>query len=374
MAINVVVPVEKLEGENRVSLSPDGASLLIKKGFSVTVHSNAGLKAGFTNAAYEKAGCTVGDGYASADIILGVNPPELSQIENFPKDKVWIGTMSPHNNIEHVNAMEKAGISSFALDYVPRISRAQKMDVLSSQANLAGYKAVLLGANRMKKIFPLMMTAAGTITPAKVLIFGAGVAGLQAIATAKRLGAVVEVTDVRPETKEQVESLGGRFITVDAEGSKTEGGYAKEVSKEFLDKQKALIAEKIKDSDLVITTALVFGKKAPVLISEEMVNSMKTGSVIVDMAVSQGGNCALSKNGEEVEINGVTIIGEPNLPSLLATNASDLYGKNVVALILHLVNEEAISFDTTEEIIGGSLITHKGEIVNPKLLELINPK
>jgi NAD(P) transhydrogenase subunit alpha len=219
-----------------------------------------------------------------------------------------------------------------------------------------------------------MMTAAGTITPAKVLIFGAGVAGLQAIATAKRLGAVVEVTDVRPETKEQVESLGGRFITVDAEGSETEGGYAKEVSKEFLEKQKALVAEKIKDSDLVITTALVFGKKAPVLISEDMVMSMKTGSVIVDMAVSQGGNCALSKNGEEIVVNGVTIIGEPNLPSLLATNASDLYGKNVAALILHLVNEEKINFDTTEEIIGGSLITHQGEIVNPKLLELLNQK
>ena len=251
------------------------------------------------------------------------------------------------------------------MDAVPRISRAQKMDALSSQANLAGYKTVLLGANALGKIFPLMMTAAGTITPSKVLIFGAGVAGLQAIATAKRLGAIVEVTDVRPETKEQVESLGGRFLTVEGvEGVQVEGGYAKEVSAEFLAKQKELVEERIKEADIVITTALVIGKKAPVLVTEDMVKSMKTGSVIVDMAVESGGNCALSEINKTVVKHGVTIIGEANLPSLLPVNASQLYATNISTLLLHLAKPEGFNWDMEEEITKGSLITHQGRLVH----------
>ena len=239
------------------------------------------------------------------------------------------------------------------------------MDALSSQANLAGYKAVLLGANYLGKMFPLLMTASGTITPARVLIFGAGVAGLQAIATAKRLGAVVECTDVRPETKEQVESLGGRFLTVDgAEGVKIEGGYAKEVSAEYLEKQQQLIREKIKEADLVITTALVMGKKSPILVTEEMVKSMKAGSVIVDMAVEAGGNCAISEKNATVVKHGVTLVGESNLPSLLPVNASQLYATNISTLALHLAGKEGLSLDLEEEITKGVLITHEGELVH----------
>jgi NAD(P) transhydrogenase subunit alpha len=239
------------------------------------------------------------------------------------------------------------------------------MDALSSQANLAGYKAVVLAADALGKIFPLMMTAAGTITPARVLIFGAGVAGLQAIATAKRLGAVVEVSDVRPETKEQVESLGGRFLSVEgAEEVKTEGGYAKEVSAEFLQKQKQLIEEKIKEADIVITTALVIGKKSPVLVNEEMVKSMKPGSVIVDMAVEWGGNCSVSEVGKTVEKHGVKIIGEANLPSLLPINASQLFAVNISTLLLHLAHKDGFKLDLEEEITKGAMITHKGELVH----------
>jgi NAD(P) transhydrogenase subunit alpha len=251
------------------------------------------------------------------------------------------------------------------MDAVPRISRAQKMDALSSQANLAGYKSVILGANYLGKIFPLMMTASGTITPAKVLIFGAGVAGLQAVATAKRLGAIVEVSDVRPETKEQVESLGGRFLTVEgAETVKIEGGYAKEVSAEFLEKQQQLIRDKIKDADLVITTALVMGKKSPILVTEDMVVSMKTGSVIVDMAVESGGNCAISEKNKTVVKHGVTLVGESNLPSLLSVNASQLYATNISTLLLHLATKDGFNLDLEEEITKGVLITHQGQLVH----------
>jgi NAD(P) transhydrogenase subunit alpha len=272
-----------------------------------------------------------------------------------------------------LKALLEKKISAFAMDAVPRISRAQKMDALSSQANLAGYKAVLLGANALTKIFPLMMTAAGTITPAKVLIFGAGVAGLQAIATGKRLGAIVEVSDVRPETKEQVESLGGRFLIVEgADAVKVEGGYASEISAEFLVKQKELIEDKIKDADLVITTALVIGKKAPILITEEMVKSMKAGAVIVDLAVESGGNCSLSEFSKTVVKHGVTIIGEANLPSLLSTNASQLYATNISALLLHLANNETFHWDMEEEITMGALITHQGNLVHAFTKQILN--
>jgi NAD(P) transhydrogenase subunit alpha len=323
----------------------------------------------YLDEAYQQAGATISAAksqlYSEADILLKVNAPSPEEIKLMKPGAVLICFLYAYTIPEVVNTLTGQQISAFAMDAVPRISRAQKMDALSSQANLAGYKAVLLGANHLAKIFPLMMTAAGTITPAKVLIFGAGVAGLQAVATAKRLGAVVEVTDVRPETKEQVESLGGRFLEVKSEeGVKTEGGYAKEVSAEYLQKQKELVSKHVADADIVITTALVMGKKAPVLVTEDMVKTMKPGSVIVDMAVESGGNCALSELNKTVVKHDITIIGESNLPAQLSMNASDLYAKNISTLLLHLANKDGFKWEMEEEITKGSLITHKGELVH----------
>lgn len=354
--------------ENRVALTPDVVKNLVKKEFKVIIESNAGLSSFFSDEEYTRAGATVANDRATvctADVILKVNAPTLEETSLMKEESFCISLLYGYTQPELLEAFNKKKITSFAMDSVPRISRAQKMDALSSQANLSGYKAVLLGSDSLKKIFPLMMTAAGTITPAKVLIFGAGVAGLQAIATAKRLGAIVEVTDVRPETKEQVESLGGRFLTVEGEENvKTEGGYAKEVSKEFLEKQKTLIEEKIKEADLVITTALVIGKKSPVLITAGMVESMKKGSVIVDMAVEWGGNCELSETDKTIEKHGVTIIGVSNLPSLLPINASQLYATNISTLLLHLASPDAFELNLEEEITKGCMITHKGETVH----------
>lgn len=354
--------------EKRVALTPDVVKALVKKNFQVILETGAGEASSFSDADYEQVGATVTSQstvFQEADVYLKVNAFTLEEVQAMQPNRVSISFLYAYTIPETVQAFKDKQISAFSMDAVPRISRAQKMDALSSQANLAGYKTVLLGANALGKIFPLMMTAAGTITPSKVLIFGAGVAGLQAIATAKRLGAIVEVTDVRPETKEQVESLGGRFLTVEGvEGVKVEGGYAKEVSAEFLAKQKELVEERIKEADIVITTALVIGKKAPVLVSEEMVKSMKTGSVIVDMAVESGGNCALSEINKTVVKYGVTIIGEANLPSLLPVNASQLYATNISTLLLHLAKPEGFNWDMEEEITKGSLITHQGRLVH----------
>lgn len=353
--------------ERRVALSPEIVKLLVKKDFQVYVETGAGLGSNFADADYRSAGADVvsKSEIYNADVILKVNAPTQEEALQYKNGAVSISLLYSYTQPELLDIFNARQITSFAMDAVPRISRAQKMDALSSQANLAGYKAVIMGANALGKIFPLMMTAAGTITPAKVLIFGAGVAGLQAIATAKRLGAVVEVSDVRPETKEQVESLGGRFLTVETtEEVKTEGGYAKEVSQEFLAKQQQLIKDKIKDADLVITTALVMGKKSPILVTEEMVKSMKAGSVIVDMAVESGGNCEISEFNKTVEKHNVTIIGESNIPSLLPINASQLYATNLSALLFHLATNEGFKWEMDEEITKGALITHKGELVH----------
>lgn len=365
MIIGVVK--ETKEYENRVALSPEVVKLMRKKGFDVVVESGAGEKSYFSNQDYEAAGATIGTSKDAlgADLVLKVNLATPQEIASMKEGAAYISYMYAYQHPEVVAAFNAKRISSFSMDAVPRISRAQKMDALSSQANLAGYKAVLLGANYLGKIFPLLMTASGTITPARVLIFGAGVAGLQAIATAKRLGAVVECTDVRPETKEQVESLGGRYLSVEgAEGVKTEGGYAREVSAEYLEKQQQLIREKIKDADLVITTALVMGKKSPILVTEDMVKSMKAGSVIVDMAVESGGNCAISEKNATVVKHGVTLVGESNLPSLLPVNASQLYATNISTLAFHLVSESGLTLDLEDEITKGVLITHQGELVH----------
>jgi H+-translocating NAD(P) transhydrogenase subunit alpha len=373
MIIGVVK--ETKEYENRVALSPEVVKLVRKKGFEVVVESGAGEKSFFSNQDYEAAGARIGTSKEAlgADLILKVNLPTLQEIAQMKDGAASISYMYAYQHPDVVAAFNAKRISSFSMDAVPRISRAQKMDALSSQANLAGYKAVLLGANYLGKIFPLLMTASGTITPARVLIFGAGVAGLQAIATAKRLGAVVECTDVRPETKEQVESLGGRFLSVEgAEGVKTEGGYASEVSAEYLEKQQQLIREKIKEADLVITTALVMGKKSPILVTEEMVKSMKAGSVIVDMAVESGGNCAISEKNATVVKHGVTLVGESNLPSLLPVNASQLYATNISTLAFHVANETGLTLDLEDEITKGVLITHQGELVHAFTKQLLS--
>lgn len=359
---------ETKEFERRVALTPDVVKQLLKKEYAVLIEKGAGETSYFSDKDYTDAGASVvsqEEVYSGADLLLKVNAFTPVEIGKMKTGSACISYMYAYNQPEMVDALIEKKISSFSMDAVPRISRAQKMDALSSQANLAGYKSVILAANYLGKIFPLMMTASGTITPARVLIFGAGVAGLQAIATAKRLGAIVEVSDVRPETKEQVESLGGRFLTVEGvEAVKVEGGYASEVSAEFLQKQKQLVQDKIKDADIVITTALVMGKKSPILVTEEMVKSMKMGSVILDMAVETGGNCEISEINKTVVKHGVTIIGESNLPSLLPTNASQLYATNISTLLFHLSSHEFLKLDREEEITKGVLITHEGELVH----------
>ncbi len=366
------IPKETKEKEMRVAISPEVTKSLVSAGFEVVIETGAGNGSFFADQDYVNAGATIATAakniYESCDVVLKVNAPLTNEIMLMKKGAVLISFMWAATNPDLVEACAKAGISSFSMDAIPRISRAQKMDALSSQSNLAGYKTVLLGANALGKIFPMMMTAAGTIKPCKVVIMGAGVAGLQAVATAKRLGAIVLVSDIRPETKEQVESLGGKFIEVAGDTSvKTEGGYVKSVSEEFLKKQQELIFKHVSEADLVITTALIPGKKAPLLITEDMVKNMRRGSVIVDMAVEQGGNCPLSELNQTVVKHGVTIIGESNLPSLLSLNASELYAKNIQTLLLHLASNDGFKWEMEEEITKGSLITHNGNVVHASL-------
>lgn len=366
--MKIAVPKETKINENRVALSPDVVKTLVAKGFSVSIEESAGVNSFFSDEVYKTAGATIEADkknlFASADVVLKVNPPALNDVVLMKKGAVLISFMWHAINPELVKVCAGAGISAFSVDAIPRISRAQKMDALSSQANLAGYKAVLLAANTLGKILPMMTTAAGTIKPTKVVIFGAGVAGLQAIATAKRLGAVVEVSDVRPETKEQVQSLGGKFIEVKGDASiKIEGGYVKGVSDEFLKLQQELVSKHVKEADIVITTALIPGKKAPLLVTEDMVKSMKFGSVILDMAVEQGGNVGGSELNKTVVKHGVTIIGESNLPSLLPLNASELYAKNISTFLLHLADDKGFKWELEEEITKGSLIIHNGNIL-----------
>lgn len=371
------IPKEIREGENRVAVSLEVVRLLKKTGFDCRVTQGAGESAGIVNEKLEEAGAILVNSnqvlFAESDVVLKVNPPTYTEIQQMRSGAALICFLYAHTDPILVKELNNKEITAFAMDAVPRISRAQKMDALSSQANLAGYKAVLLGANALGKIFPLMMTAAGSITPCKVLVFGAGVAGLQAIATAKRLGAIVECTDVRPETKEQVESLGGKFLEVEGGGEvKTEGGYAKEVSADYLAKQKELVFRHVAESDLVITTALVMGKKAPVLVTEAMVKAMKPGAVIVDMAVESGGNCEISEMGKTIEKHGVTIIGETNLPSLLAVNASELYAKNTYTLLSHLATSQGFKWEMEEEVTKGSLICKGGELVHAFTKQILN--
>lgn len=367
IALKLGVLKETKAHEHRVALSPTAVKMLSDKGFECFIEKSAGEDSSYADEEYTNAGATVLENaskvFSTADVLLKINPPDQSEIDNLQAGKTWISMLFHRNQPEVIEAMAKKGINAISMDAIPRISRAQSMDVLSSQSNLAGYKAVVLGANEMPKIFPLLMTAAGTVKPARVLIFGIGVAGLQAIATAKRLGAIVEATDVRMETKEQAESLGAKFITVEGDGVATAGGYATEVSTEYLAKQKEAVNKSLAMADLVITTALVQGKKAPVLITKEQVAMMKMGAVIVDMAVEQGGNCELSEPAKTVIQNGVRIVGPMNLPASVANNASELYARNVVTFLTHIATNEGFSYNMEDEIISGTLIIKEGKVL-----------
>jgi proton-translocating NAD(P)+ transhydrogenase subunit alpha len=376
------VPKEILAGENRVALVPDVVPKLIKAGFQINIEKDAGLNAGFTNDKYETAGVKVlekvEDIYNTSDIIFKVQRPlehpqfNKNEIDLMKKGTLLITFLYPLHYVELAKQCAQKGINVISMDMIPRTTLAQKMDALSSQANISGYKSVLMTANVLGKIFPLMMTAAGTISPARVVIMGAGVAGLQALGTAKRLGAVVEVSDIRPAVKEEVQSLGGKFIEVETDASmQDERGYAKEASEEFLKKQKELIFKHVTEADIVITTALVPGKKAPILVTEEMVKSMREGAVILDMAVEFGGNCEVSEKGKTIKKYGVTIIGEPNLPSLVPYHASEMYSKNILNLISYIGKEGKVELNLEDEIVKGSLITYNGEVINSRIKELI---
>ncbi len=365
---------ERRDAEKRVAATPDSIKKLIALGFDVSVEKGAGDGASIPDSAFETAGATIGKDLKAtlkdADVIFSVQGLEGKDAKAAKSGAALLAVLNPFQEGERLGDYASAGLMSFAMEFVPRITRAQSMDVLSSQSNLAGYKAVLDATAEFGRALPMMMTAAGTIAPAKVMVMGAGVAGLQAIATAKRLGAIVSATDVRPAAKEQVESLGGKFVMVEDEetaAAETSGGYAKEMSDEYKKKQAALIAETLAKQDIAITTALIPGRPAPKLITEDMIKSMKPGSVIVDLAVEMGGNCALSEPGKVVEAHGVKIVGHKNVPSRLAADASALYARNLVHFITPMVKEGALAFDFDDEIIRESLITKDGAIVNERL-------
>lgn len=374
MKKTIAIVKELDKDETRVVATPKTITEMIRNRFDVLVES------GISDTEFREAGAKIVSDvetiYKKADIILSINPPKMHpvthrhQIDMLKDSAGWISLFSPASELDTVKKSIRKKITLFSLNLIPRISRAQKMDVLSSQSNLAGYKAVIMAAFELKKAFPLMMTAAGTIRPAKIIILGAGIAGLQAIATAKRLGAIVEVSDVRPEVKEQVESLGGSFIEVPFdENASDEQGYAKQVSKEYLQRQTQELKKRIAHADAVITTALVAGKKAPVLITEEMVKSMPKGSVIVDMAAVQGGNCALTEPGRTVLKEGVTIIGNTNIPAAVSTDATQMFASNVLAFLLHIAKDD--EFDMEDEIVSATIITKDGNILHDATKELI---
>ena len=368
------IPAETRSQEKRVAASPETIKKLTAAGHhTVLVQSGAGLAASIPDEQFTAAGATIAasaaEVYAQADIVLKVRGPDANELAQLKSGQTLIGLLNPHNK-DGIAALAEAGVNGFAMEALPRISRAQSMDVLSSQANVAGYKAVLMAANAYGKMMPMLMTAAGTVKAARVVIMGVGVAGLQAIATAKRLGAVVEATDVRPETKEQVESLGGKFIDVpltDAEKelAKGQGGYARDMGEDYKKRQAALVAERIKQADIVITTALIPGRPAPVLVTEDMVKSMKPGSVIVDMAVEQGGNCPLSELDKTVVKHGVTLIGVANIPSLVAADSSALYARNLLNLLnlMHDAKTGEFKINREDEIIAGTLVCAGGEVL-----------
>lgn len=375
--MRVVVPREVVAGERRVALVPEGVSRLLSAapGLEVAVEAGAGVGAGFPDTAYRDAGAVVEAAtdalWASADVVLKVQPPTPEEAARLNPGATLIALLSPLTEPDLVQALAGRRVSAFALELVPRITRAQKMDVLSSQASAAGYKAVLLAANLSPRFFPMLMTAAGTIAPARVLVLGAGVAGLQAIATARRLGAVVEAYDIRPAAKEQVESLGARFVGDALEGAETAGGYAREVGTDVQKKQHALLARHVAEADVVVTTAQVPGRRAPLLVTGEMVAAMRPGSVVVDLAGDSGGNCEWTVPGETIERGGVTVAGPLNLPATLPFHASQMFTRNVSAVLTHLLHDGAVAVDLEDEITAACCVTHEGEIVNERVREAV---
>jgi NAD(P) transhydrogenase subunit alpha len=376
MAITLAIPKERRAGETRVAATPETVKKFKGLGVDVVVEAGAGASANFADSDYQAAGAAIAAGaveaLSKADIVLKVRGPSDEEIAAMKKGAILVSLLAPATEKDRIAKLAEAGITAFAMEFLPRISRAQAMDVLSSQANLAGYKAVIDAAAHFGRAMPMMMTAAGTIAPARVFVMGVGVAGLQAIATAKRLGAIVSATDVRPATKEQVESLGGTFVAVmdeEFKNAQTAAGYAKEMSKEYQAKQAALVAETIKKQDIVITTALIPGRKAPVLVGEEMVKTMKPGSVIVDLAAEQGGNCPLTQADTVCERHGVTIMGYTNLPGRLPVDASSLYSRNLFNFVGLFVDKKtgALALNWDDEIIKGAGVTKDGAVIHPAL-------
>ena len=375
--MKIGIPKEIIGGECRVAVIPAMIGTLTKMGHEVLVERGAGMVASFSDEQYKESGATIvaaaKELYESSQIILKVQPAdEAKEVALLREGSTLIGFLAPLNHPGMIRKLADRRITSFAMEFIPRITRAQSMDALSSMATIAGYKAVLIAANHLGKIFPLLMTAAGSIPPATVLVLGAGVAGLQAIATAKRLGAKVEAFDPRPAVKEQVKSLGAHFVEMELpeEDVETAGGYAKEQSEAFLKKEQEAIAARLPKVDVVITTAQVFGKQAPLLITEEMVKMMRAGSVIVDLAAEQGGNCELTVAGQTVEKHGVVIHGAVNLPATVPVHASQMYSKNITNLFRHIMQEGKYDFE--DEITKGACITHAGNIVNDIVAEAVN--
>jgi len=367
---NVYIPREKRPGETRVAATPETVKKMVKAGLDVTVERGAGVAAYFPDADYEAAGARLEDdaarGWSAAEAVLKVTPPQPGEADGLERGALLVGFLAPHREADLIRGLAGQGVSSLAMELIPRITRAQPMDALSSQANIGGYKAVLLAALKLPKYCPLLMTAAGTVKPARFVIMGAGVAGLQAIATARRLGAIVEVSDIRPAVKEQVQSLGARFIELPlAESGEGTGGYAREMGEDFLRRQREIVLQHVSMADAVITTALVPGRPAPKLVTRQMVEAMRPGSVVVDLAVEQGGNCELSQADQEVVHGGVVILGPSNLAATMPHDASALYARNVWSLLQLVAKDGQLTVDTTDEVIAGCLLTHAGQVVHP---------
>jgi len=367
-SMRVVVPKETMPGECRVALVPETVGKLVKAGLSVVVEQGAGEAAGFTDAAYEKVGASIAPDartlYAGADVVAKVQKPTEAEVELLPEGSFLVGVLQALVSPELVQLLAKRKVTSFALELVPRTTRAQSMDVLSSQATAVGYKAVLAAADAAPRFFPMLTTAAGTVRPSTVLVIGAGVAGLQAIATARRLGAVVQGFDIRPAAQEQVESLGAKWVGLTLEGAETAGGYAKEVTEEQKRQEHEHLAKLVAGADVVITTAQVPGRRAPVLITKDMVAAMHPGAVIVDVAAESGGNCELTRAGERVRAGGVLVIGPVNLPSGVAQDTSTMFSRNLAKIFELVIKDGALALDFEDEIVRGAVVTHEGRIVN----------
>ena len=378
--MNIVVLRETQAGEARVALMPESVKKLVALNVSVLIESNAGTGAARSDADYREAGATVSAGrddlLRDADVLVTVNRPSEETFSKLKQGAVVLGFLRPLDEPQALRPALPSGVTTFAMELIPRITRAQSMDALSSMATVAGYKAVVMAAAEMPRMFPLLMTAAGTVPPARVLVLGAGVAGLQAIATARRLGAVVESYDVRAAAGEQVRSLGATFLEVDLGGLKTEdaGGYAVELTEEAMERGRQLIAKHAQTADLIITTAQVPGRRAPLLITEEAVHGMKAGSIIVDLAGSTGGNCVLSKADETVKHNGVTIMAPTNLPATVPVHASQLYSRNVTAFLTPIIKEGQLTLDINDDVVGPSCVTHQGRVVNERVAALMMSK